>query len=127
MQRWTTTEERAVARLYMEMLAAGDTLNKASKIRAARAGLLKDRSSGSIEYKLMNVTTWCLALGLPVVVGYKPYGNAAGSLGEHVRKAFSDRRSSQYEPRADGSTVQRDAAGSLSDIEPRASYDSFLD
>ena len=89
--RWTPEEERAVCTLYVSMIhvsESGERLNKAAMIRTARAGRLMERSRGSIEYKLMNCTTWALKLGLPVVVGYAPYGNAAGSLGALLSQAF---------------------------------------
>ena len=90
-KRWTPEEEQAVCTLYVSMIhiaESGERLNKAAMIRTARAGRLRDRSRGSIEYKLMNCTTWALKLGLPVVVGYAPYGNAAGSIGALLSQAF---------------------------------------
>ena len=90
-KRWTPEEEQAVCTLYVSMIhiaESGERLNKAAMIRTAREGRLKDRSRGSIEYKLMNCTTWALKLGLPVVVGYAPYGTAAGSIGALLSQAF---------------------------------------
>ena len=120
--RWTPQEERACARLYVSMVErveSGERLNKAAMIRAAREGVLRDRSRGSVEFKLMNCTTWALKLGLPVVVGYAPAGNAAGSLGGLLRDAFA-KRGTDSEAGSDAATAR------LATLNNRTEYSDHL-
>ena len=77
-QKWSATENAALVGAYFSMLSlsqAGKAFNKAAVRRALIAGPLAARSQGSIEFKLMNVSGVCVALGLPVLPGYQPASN----------------------------------------------------
>jgi hypothetical protein len=98
---WTHTEQQEVIELYDQMhrfATGGVEYNKAAMIRHARgeselpdgtkfAGL-KDRSKGSIEMKLMNITAACEALDRPDLsmaeFGYRPMVNMQKSLKDAV-------------------------------------------
>ena len=86
---WNESEEIAICRLYSLMarleslgqLGRGkDKTTKAELIRGAQSGALADRSRGSIEAKLMNVTHCRKLAGLSIVTGYKPLPNCSQSL-----------------------------------------------
>jgi 5-methylcytosine-specific restriction protein A len=76
--KWSTTENAALVAAYFNMLSlsqAGKAFNKAAIRRNLIAGPLAARSQGSIEFKLMNISGVCVALGLPVLQGYQPASN----------------------------------------------------
>ena len=76
--KWTTEENAALVAAYFNMLSLhsqGKAFNKAAIRRNLIAGPLAARSQGSIEFKLMNVSGVCVALGLPVLPGYQPASN----------------------------------------------------
>ena len=79
---WSRAENVAVVILYMSMRAsvdAGEKYSKAGMIRSAQADALANRSRGSIEAKLMNMTACLIDLGLAhrslAEHGYKPAPN----------------------------------------------------
>jgi 5-methylcytosine-specific restriction enzyme A len=77
-QKWTVQENAALVAAYFAMLAMhqqGKAFSKAAIRRSLIAGPLAARSQGSIEFKLMNVSGVCVALGLPVLQGYQPASN----------------------------------------------------
>jgi len=89
-KNWTEQEQREVIRVYFHMLAcqaAGAKYNKAAFCRATLPKL-NNRTRGSYEMKLMNVSAAMVALGLPIVKGYKPYGHAQKSLTVYIKEAL---------------------------------------
>lgn len=80
---WSDDENHAVVASYFTMLSnelAGCQYNKAAENRALQDQI--DRSRGSIEFKLCNVSAACVGLGLPIIKGYKPRFNFQMSLAE---------------------------------------------
>lgn len=110
---WTDDEQRAVIALYFHMLdlshRSPKTLNKAALIRNAQRkpieaidstrtithidGPLSDRSRGSIEAKLMNITACVHDLGQynnsMAEFGYRPLSNYQKSLKTAVAEYFA--------------------------------------
>ncbi len=74
---WSVEESLVICGLWQSMYQAtldGIKFNKAATIRALQAtgAPLEDRSRGSIEAKLMNVSAANVALGGEFLKGYKP-------------------------------------------------------
>lgn len=96
---WTNAEQLAGIDLYDRMhqcAMSGKAYNKAKMIREAQSDSrataphihLSDRSKGSIEMKLMNISAACEALGRPDLSmaehGYRPMKNMQKSLKDAV-------------------------------------------
>lgn len=85
---WTDEDNAALVALYNRMYAmqeSGEKYSKAPLVRALAADL--ERSKGSIECKLMNVSAVRVnVLGLGFVQGYKPLNNYNGDLVEAVKQ-----------------------------------------
>jgi len=101
-KNWTDTENVAVVALYRAMAArveSGEKYNKAAMIRRAQwldpdtrecRGQLWQRSRGSIESKLMNVTAIVEQFGCGRSManhGYRPLPNYQASLRDAVLDA----------------------------------------
>lgn len=74
---WTDNELRIISLAYVGMLRAqqnGQSFNK-SAIRRELLPLLDNRSAGSYESKLMNLSAAAVAIGMDTVKGYKPAPN----------------------------------------------------
>ena len=93
---WTDKEQQAICAAYVGMLlaeATGQRFNK-SQIRREligsdeNPGPLNARSNGSVEAKFMNVSAAAIAIGLPIVRGYKPATNYQASLRVHLAEAY---------------------------------------
>lgn len=95
---WSPVENRAVCALYeliwLDCMEPGRGYTKAARIREAQAGELSQRSRGSIEAKLMNVTAALESLGAGFVEfslsenGYRPLPNMQAALKAAVRDYF---------------------------------------
>ena len=82
-RNWTEEEQRIICRCWLQLLDAQRGEQKANKAALCRATLplLNERSRGSYELKMMNVSAAAKALGWPETVnGYKPAGHAQKSL-----------------------------------------------
>ena len=111
MAAWTELEQRACVQAYQELLMAeraGEPMSKAAVNRWLRGdaskapadakvcglqsdrplpfGALSARSRGSVEMKMMNISAARIALGLDVIAGYKPFGNAQKSLTQFIQE-----------------------------------------
>ena len=83
---WLPAERFEVIALYNKFLqkqTAGEKYQKAAPVRACAERL--ERSKGSIECKLMNISAIREAAGLPIVQGYKPLHNVEAALVEQCR------------------------------------------
>lgn len=90
-RNWTETEQTIIVRTWLYLLEeqeAGRKTNKAALCRATLP-LLEDRSRGSYELKMMNVSAAAAALGLPIVKGYKAAGNYQRSLKDELQRQRS--------------------------------------
>ncbi len=112
---WSDAENTAGVALYFRMLdkaQAGQPYNKAHMIREARGwrdglphddGALFNRSRGSIEAKLMNMSAAHAAIGDGIAgrvtvtmagFGYVPLANMQAALRDAMREAITERRAS---------------------------------
>lgn len=81
--RWTREEFEPLIEAYMAMLTdeiAGQPINKAKTRRALLAGPIANRTNGSIEMKMQNVSSVLAKTGLQWIQGYKPLGNTQGGV-----------------------------------------------
>ncbi|MFZ7090781.1 DUF3883 domain-containing protein [Primorskyibacter sp. 2E233] len=80
---WSDLENDAVVSAYFSMLSdelSGRRYNKAAQNRALQEQI--NRSRGSIEFKMCNVSAALRGLGLPIIKGYAPRFNFQMSLAE---------------------------------------------
>ena len=95
-RNWADEEIDAIVGDYFDMLEheqTGQAFNKAEHRRALME--VVGRSEGSIEHKHMNISAVMVALGLPYIVGYKPYRNYQNALFEAVETRLSQDRELQ--------------------------------
>ena len=75
---WTKKELDACVRTYLwlrESEESDHTPHKKNVRSALRAGPLKDRSDGSVEYRMQNISSVLQSRGENWVIGYKPADN----------------------------------------------------
>jgi hypothetical protein len=87
---WDEREVDLTIDTYFSMLRLeldGEAYNKATFRRGLREQI--DRSDGSIEYKLQNISAVLADLGGVFIDGYKPASNVQGLLRERVTDRFS--------------------------------------
>lgn len=80
---WSDLENDAVVSAYFSMLSdelSGRRYNKAAQNRALQDQI--NRTRGSIEFKMCNVSAALRGLGLPIIKGYAPRFNFQMSLAE---------------------------------------------
>ena len=86
---WGDTEVRRVLDLYDFFLICQRTNTKYTKAGSVRELAAKlERSKGSIEAKMMNVSAVLVLLGKPYVTGYKPLSNYNKDLVNQVGQWF---------------------------------------
>ncbi len=86
---WSIHENKALLRAYgllVDAEAEGRYLNKRQLVRTLQAGILSNRSKGSIEAKFMNISAACEKYGFGYVTGYRPAANMQRSLLPMVRQ-----------------------------------------
>lgn len=84
---WSDEENDAVVAAYFSMLSdelSGRPYNKADRNRLLQEQI--DRSRGSVEFKLANISAAFQGFGLPIIAGYKPRFNFQMSLAEAVSR-----------------------------------------
>ena len=84
---WTDADMKKLMGVYNGFLAAelkGEAYTKASAVRSLAADM--DRTKGSIEAKMMNVSAVLRDHGKPFVNGYKPLPNYSKTMVEQVMK-----------------------------------------
>ena len=92
---WTPEENTALLKAYGQLVdaqAEGQYLSKAGLIRQLQAGILRGRSKGSIEAKLMNISAACVKAGTGYVKGYKPAPNMQRCLLDMTASWINQRR-----------------------------------
>ena len=90
-RNWTEREQAIACTIYATMLEIelrGGKVNKA-KICREILPLLDNRSRGSYEMKMMNISAAMLSLGFPHIRGYKPYGHAQKSLADTMLQVLT--------------------------------------
>lgn len=87
---WSDQENDAVVAAYFSMLSdelSGRSYNKAAQNRLLQEQI--DRSRGSVEFKLANISAAFQGFGLPIITGYKPRFNFQMSLAEAVSRRLA--------------------------------------
>jgi 5-methylcytosine-specific restriction protein A len=85
---WTDEELGAAVDAYLQMLDSerrGEAYNKAAVNRALREGPLSDRTAGSVEFRMQNISAVLNDRQLMWLSGYKP----AANVGERVKARIS--------------------------------------
>ncbi|WP_406227199.1 HNH endonuclease [Pseudomonas siliginis] len=104
---WSDEELEAAVDGYLKMLAlekSGQKLNKAHENRLLREGVLKNRSRGSIEFRMRNISTELNDLCLPYIIGYLPAKHLGAGVAQRVRAAMIAKGAfdpDDYSPTAD--------------------------
>jgi 5-methylcytosine-specific restriction enzyme A len=98
-REWNNAEIDAAVSAYIEMLKAeksGRPLVKAEVNRRLRDGKLSNRTKGSIELRMQNISAVVVELGLERIEGYVPRQN----VGSHVTTMIQDSliRTGLYDP-----------------------------
>ena len=86
---WNEAEIDAAVGAYLSMLAdelAGKPYSKAEVNRTLREGALINRSKGSVEYRMGNISAVLMKLNRRWIEGYKP----AANVGRNVEKTILD-------------------------------------
>jgi 5-methylcytosine-specific restriction protein A len=87
-QPWTESELRGCVATYKSLLEeelAGGRPNKSLARRAALASFLSQRSAGSYEFRMQNISALLEELGLPRIKGYLPRWNVGTTRVNLVR------------------------------------------
>src|ERR1051326_1543500 len=90
---WTAEENRLIVGLAFAMrdaISRGDRVNKKFMRREVQKQL-NGRTDKPREYKLGNVISALVELGLERVPGYAPYGNKQKALVDEVRRQAESR------------------------------------
>ncbi|GBD47035.1 HNH endonuclease [Methylopila sp. Yamaguchi] len=86
---WTDAELDAAVKAYSEMVLlelAGTPYSKSEHRRRLLAGPLAGRSSGSVEYRMQNISYVMDLLGRPRISGYKPAGDVGPANEARLRR-----------------------------------------
>ena len=110
---WTDQELEAAIYAYFTMLhkeIKGRKYNRAEVIRQLRSLELINRSRGSVEFRLQNISTVLQDLCHPVIHGYLPRMNIGQEISERIRKIVFDRKflnERDYTPTSDQAELER--------------------
>lgn len=86
---WTDEELEISIDAYFEMLSKelrGESYSKADFNRRLRASILKNRSKGSVEFRMQNISSVLQGLCHPIIKGYLPRGNVGTEVSERIKK-----------------------------------------
>jgi len=87
--KWTDRELEAAVDAYFVILEKelrGEPYNKAEMNRQLRSSVLSQRSKGSIEYRMQNISDVLQKLCHPFIQGYIPMHNVGTNLSERIKK-----------------------------------------
>ena len=90
-KRWSDEELFETVKAYMEMLKlekTGRPYSKAAFRRGLMAGPLPARSTGAIEYRMQNISSFLNDLGLDWIEGYKPASHIGPGVRVQLQGAF---------------------------------------
>ena len=88
-EEWTEPELKAAVDAYFSMLTKelnGETFNKSEVNRGLRKGVLSQRSKGSIEFWMQNISETLEELCHPFIIGYLPRKNVEREVKEKIKK-----------------------------------------
>jgi 5-methylcytosine-specific restriction protein A len=84
---WSDAEIDAALSAYLSMLRdeiAGKQFSKAEVNRRLRSASLINRSKGSVEYRMQNISSVLLGLNRRWITGYKPAANVGASVARKI-------------------------------------------
>lgn len=84
---WSDAELAVTIKAYLRMLYAelnGESYNKAAINRELRAGPLSDRTEGSIEFRMRNISAALYEMKMPYIAGYLPARNVGSAVKEKM-------------------------------------------
>ncbi|WP_448695586.1 HNH endonuclease [Pseudomonas moraviensis] len=112
---WSTSELEAAVDAYLKMMAMeekGQKINKAYENRLLRAGVLAGRTVGSVEYRMLNISTVLERMGRGRIDGYKSLPHVGSNIESHIREALASRGvlpDDIYSPTSDDVLLERRA------------------
>ena len=89
---WSDAELAAAVEAYLKMLAwekSGQPFNKALENRLLREGPIAGRAKGSVEFRMLNISTVLIRMGLEPIKGFKPAKNVGSGVEQRIRQALS--------------------------------------
>jgi hypothetical protein len=92
---WSDVEIQAAVDAYLKMLAleqSGQKFNKALENRILREDVLADRTQGSVEFRMQNISAVLDELGLPRISGYKPAKNIGTHIKDRIRAILAEKK-----------------------------------
>lgn len=113
---WSVAELEAAVGVYLKMLdqeRKGQKLNKARENRILREGALAGRTEGSVEFRMLNISTVLERMGKRRIHGYKPAPHVGANVENSIRDVLADRgilAGDEFSPTADEETLERRAA-----------------
>ena len=90
---WSREELKAAVTAYVQMLQKekrGEAYNKAEVNRSLREGQLRQRTKGSIEFRMQNISSVMEGLCLPRITGYLPAKNIGKKVFEEISGLLSE-------------------------------------
>jgi len=93
MTDWSYNEIRATVDAYLRLRTSetsGHPLVKADVNRELRESVLRDRTKGSVEFRMQNISAVMSDLGLPWIQSYKPAVNVGPGPKELIRRALRE-------------------------------------
>ncbi|MBF0383385.1 MAG: HNH endonuclease [Magnetococcales bacterium] len=91
-KNWSEEELKAAVDAYLEMLqleSSGRPYSKAEINKRLRDNVLSNRSKGSIEYRMQNISATLHELCLPWIQGYKPASNVGSRIKDQIKEMLS--------------------------------------
>ncbi|MBX9406238.1 KAP family NTPase [Pseudomonas baetica] len=85
---WSDLEIEAAVDAYLSMLSreqSGQKVIKTEENRILRDGALAERTKGSVEFRMQNISTVLDEMGLPRIDGYKPAKNVGTNVKNKIR------------------------------------------
>ena len=113
---WSDVEIQAAVDAYLSMLSreqSGQKVVKTEENRILREGALADRTKGSVEFRMQNISTVLVELGRARIEGYKPAKNVGANVARSIREALnapSTLTPEDFAPTADEATLEQRAA-----------------
>ncbi|MBU1356776.1 MAG: HNH endonuclease [Candidatus Edwardsbacteria bacterium] len=120
---WSQEELSAAVDAYLQMLekeTRNEPCNKSEINRDLRSGILKNRTKGSIEYRMQNISSVMESLCLPRIKGYLPAKNIGPNVFYEIKNILEKKNifdKTIYEPTEDANEYERRATILSSKIE----------
>lgn len=89
---WNDAELAAAVEAYLKMLAwekSNQPFNKALENRLLREGPIAGRAKGSVEFRMLNISTVLIRMGLEPIKGFKPAKNVGSGVEQRIRQALA--------------------------------------